>query len=396
MTSQNNIPKLRFPEFEGKWEKKKLGDASIKIGDGLHGTPVYSESSDIYFINGNNLVDGKVVTNETTKRVALETYAKNNKGLNGNTLLISINGTIGNVSRYANEKVMLGKSVGYYIFNQECTFYYHLLRSDKVQNLFISELTGSTIKNLSLKTLRETEVLIPYTTEQTKIANFLSAVDEKLTQLKTKKSLLEQYKKGVMQKLFSQELRFKDENGEDFAEWEEKRLGEVADVNMGQSPDSKSYNTDGIGMPLIQGNADIQNRKSNPRNWTSDPTKKCQVGDLILTVRAPVGAIAKSSHNACIGRGVCSIRNNSISNIEFLYQFLLDYELKWIRLEQGSTFTAVSGTDIRTIETPTPSLPEQTKIANFLSAIDEKITNVELRITKMEGWKKGLLQQMFV
>ena len=179
-----------------------MGVVAEKIGDGLHGTPVYSENSDIYFINGNNLMNGRIVINESTKKVDYETYSKNYKCLNENTLLISINGTIGNVSRYRNEKIMLGKSVGYYIFKHDCTFYYHLLKSDSIQNSFISELTGSTIKNLSLKTLRDTEVLIPSIPEQTKIANFLSAIDDKINNCGVQVEKMETWKKGLMQGMF--------------------------------------------------------------------------------------------------------------------------------------------------------------------------------------------------
>jgi type I restriction enzyme S subunit len=187
-------------------------------------------------------------------------------------------------------------------------------------------------------------------------------------------------------------LRFPEFSGE----WEEKTLGEVCEIIMGQSPNSSSYNSDKIGIPLIQGNADIQNRLSNPRNWTTEKTKECKIGDLILTVRAPVGAIAKSIHNACIGRGVCSIRNNSKSVNEFIYQFLLDYETKWSSLAQGSTFTAVSGIEIRKLEILLPSLPEQTKIANFLTAIDTKIDLATKQLDATKQFKKALLQQMFV
>jgi type I restriction enzyme S subunit len=186
-------------------------------------------------------------------------------------------------------------------------------------------------------------------------------------------------------------LRFLEFNGN----WESKILEEVSNINMGQSPSSTSYNTEKIGMPLIQGNADIKNRFSFPRNWTNEPTKICDIGDLILTVRAPVGAVAKSNHQACIGRGVCSIKNKTNSNIDFIYQFLLDFENKWGEIEQGSTFTAVSGNEIKKLKLKIPSIQEQTKIANFLSSIDEKINLLKEKKELLEEYKKGIMQKIF-
>lgn len=199
-----------------------------------------------------------------------------------------------------------------------------------------------------------------------------------------------------MQQLFSQAVRFKDDNGKNFPDWEKMELGEVCDIVMGQSPDSRSYNNHFKGVPLVQGNADIKKRETRPRVWTNEPTKICALGDLILTVRAPVGSVAKSKHRACIGRGVASIRSNNNAYQEFLYQWLLDYEVRWTRLEQGSTFTAVSGTDIRKLLIKVPTVQEQTKIANFLFAIDKKLESTQTQITHTQTFKKGLLQQMFL
>jgi len=200
-----------------------------------------------------------------------------------------------------------------------------------------------------------------------------------------------------MQKIFSKELRFKADDGIDYPSWEEKKLEQIAFINMGQSPNSSSYNSEGNGTPLIQGNADIKNRVTTPRTWTSEPTKHCSENDIILTVRAPVGAVAKSNIQACIGRGVCAITPMANTSKEYLYQLLVWYEsFKWLSIEQGSTFTAVSGADIKGIECPTPSTSEQTKIANFLSAIDEKIENNQLQLQAIKQYKQGLLQQMFV
>ncbi len=187
------------------------------------------------------------------------------------------------------------------------------------------------------------------------------------------------------------ELRFRGFSGE----WEEKELEEVVELTMGQSPSSKSYNSDKNGIPLIQGNADIKNRLSNPRNWTTERTKECIIGDLILTVRAPVGAVAKSIHNACIGRGVCAIRTNIKNSNEFIYQFLLDYETKWSELEQGSTFTAISGAEIKKINLKVPSLNEQTKIGNYFQNLDKLIEQKEKKYQKLGQLKKAILEKMF-
>jgi type I restriction enzyme S subunit len=147
---------------------------------------------------------------------------------------------------------------------------------------------------------------------------------------------------------------------------------------------------------LIQGNADIKERKTNPRQWTSQPTKKCEIGDIILTVRAPVGFVSKSIHEACIGRGVCSIKSKGKNNNEFVYQFLLYFEDKWGKLEQGSTFTAVSGSEIKSILLEVPSFQEQDNIATFLSSIDRKINSVNIQLEGTKEFKRGLLQLMFV
>lgn len=398
-----NVPELRFPEFEGEWEKKKLGEVAEKINSGktpLGGESVYSNDG-ILFIRSQNVNNDELsFENATFISEAINRTMKNSV-VKANDILLNITGaslgrscvvpetfTIGNVNQHVCI-IRLDKNIN-------PRFVQPIFSSSKGQNIFISLQTGSGREGLNFESIKSINLAFPTLREQSKIASFLTAVDEKLQTLKKKKSLLEGYKKGVMQKLFSQELRFRSEDGKEFEDWEEKKLGEVSEIIMGQSPDSSSYNSEKIGMPLIQGNADIFNRITNPRNYTTQSTKKCGIGDLILTVRAPVGAVAKSIHKACIGRGVCAIRNNSTSNIEFLFQFLLDFETKWTSLEQGSTFTAVSGIEIKNLSINLPSLPEQTLIANFLTSIDEKINHTQTEITKTEVWKKGLLQKMFV
>lgn len=389
-------PKLRFRDYSDTWETKLIGDLGNFIGGGTPTTNVekywggkipWISSSDLFEDDIHNINIHRFITNEAIEESATKIIPKNS------VLLISRVG----VGKLAINKEEICTSQDFSNFIPiKCNSFYigYFLTARK--SLLINFSQGTSIKGFTTSDIKSLKISIPSLQEQQKIASFLSSVDEKIQLLNRKKQLLEQYKKGVMQQLFTGKLRFKDENGKAYPKWEEKKLGDISIINMGQSPDSKSYNTDSLGMLLIQGNADINGRVSNPRQWTSEPTKKCEIGDLILTVRAPVGSISKSIHNACIGRGVCSIRNNKLSDIEFLYQFLLGFEDKWGNIEQGSTFTAVNGNDIKSVRLKLPSIEEQKRIAEFLSAIDVKIENLSKQITQTQNFKKGLLQQMFV
>jgi type I restriction enzyme S subunit len=385
------IPQLRFPKFSDIWEEKKLQNRCTFFSGG---TPTSTKkeyyNGNIPFIGSGDIFDEKVakfiskeaLSNSSAKIVEVGDILYALYGANSGDVAISkIKGAI-------NQAILCIRT------EEEKGFLYQLLsyRKGKIVSTFLQGGQG----NLSSQIIKKLKLNFPTLPEQQKIATFLTDVDEKITKLIKKKDFLEKYKKGVMQKIFNQELRFKDDEGNSFPNWIVKKLADITTINMGQSPASVSYNTNGDGYYLIQGNADISNRKTTPRNWTSAPTKLCDIGDLILTVRAPVGAIAKSNHKACIGRGVCSIKNKKTNNIEFIYQFLLDYEKRWARLEQGSTFTAVSGKDIKSIEINLPSIGEQTKIANFLSDIDLKIESLDVKIKSNQAFKKGLLQKMFV
>lgn len=175
--------------------------------------------------------------------------------------------------------------------------------------------------------------------------------------------------------------------------WNETPLKEVAQISMGQSPSSSTYNENGDGLYLIQGNADIKNRESAPRIWTDSPTKSCLPNDILMTVRAPVGAIAVSKHEACIGRGVCAIRAEGVE-AGFLKQYLINYEPRWKNFEQGSTFTAVGSKEVNELPVLLPPLPEQRKIASILSSVDDAIRTTQKVIDQTEKVKQGLLQEL--
>ncbi len=154
----------------------KLSDICTAIGDGLHGTPKYEENGDYFFINGNNLVSGRIALNSQTKRIGCEEFCKYDCKFNYNTVFLSINGTIGNVALYNNEQIVLGKSVAYFFVNQSLLnvkFLYYYFQSKYARNYFESNLTGSTIKNLGLKALRNMIIPIPSLSEQQRIVSIL-------------------------------------------------------------------------------------------------------------------------------------------------------------------------------------------------------------------------------
>ena len=199
---------MRFPEFSGEWDSERLENLTVSIGDGLHSTPVYCEQGDYCFINGNNIIDGKVSINEKTLRVTKEEAYKYNAALlKVDTILMSINGTIGNVALYNGENIMLGKSACYINPSSRIVreYLFHILSSPRIQAYFQGEVTGTTIKNLSLRTIRGSKILLPSNEEQKKIARLFSLVDERIA---TQNKIIEKLQsliKGIGDKLLFNE-----------------------------------------------------------------------------------------------------------------------------------------------------------------------------------------------
>jgi type I restriction enzyme S subunit len=174
-------------------------------------------------------------------------------------------------------------------------------------------------------------------------------------------------------------------------EWVEKRLGEICEIIMGQSPASVNYNINGDGLPLIQGNADLENRKSIIRFYTSQITKICDVGDVVLSVRAPVGAVGKVEYKSCLGRGVCALKYEN----DFLYQYLLFVEDKWGEFSKGSTFDSINSNELAEYKLPLPpTVAEQRAIAEVLSDMDAEIEALEAKRAKYESIKQGMMQEL--
>ena len=197
-------PEIRFPGFTDAWEQRKLGELCSEIGDGLHSAPIYDENGEYYFINGNNLVNGKIVIDTTeTNRVSKETFMKNDKSLDDKTILLSINGTIGNLAYYGDEKVMLGKSAAYLkAQNIAKEFLYASLQTSIVMDSFMLSLTGTTIKNLGLEAIKNTKIYIPRIKEQQQIGTYFKNLDHLITLHQRELDHLKLLKNGMLQLMF--------------------------------------------------------------------------------------------------------------------------------------------------------------------------------------------------
>ena len=206
-----------FTEGGDGWEHKKILDLSTKLGDGLHGTPKYTNNGEYHFINGNNLSDGYIVIKEKTKSVSKEEYYKHKKNLNDRTILVSINGTLGNVAFYRDEKVILGKSACYFNLKADVNkdFVKFVIQSPVFQSYAMKEATGATIKNVSLKSMRNFKLPVPSLRQQTELVDLFKSINRQTKQLVTtyenKLKSLDELKQSLLQKAFSGELTKEDE-----------------------------------------------------------------------------------------------------------------------------------------------------------------------------------------
>lgn len=233
-----------------EWKEVTLGEISSKIGDGLHGTPKYDDEGPYYFINGNNLNCGKIIIKDDTKRVGKDEFVKNQKELNERTILVSINGTIGNVAKYNNELCILGKSACYInvIKDVDKEFIYYVLTSANFKRNITNEATGTTIKNVSLKQMREYKFNIPCNiSDQRRIASILSSLDRKIELNNKINADLEEMAQAIFKNWFVDFEPFKNgkfvdsELGMIPEGWKVISLSEIMKYNGGSQPPASEF-----------------------------------------------------------------------------------------------------------------------------------------------------------
>jgi type I restriction enzyme S subunit len=312
---------------------------------------------------------------------------------------------IGSASALTLENIAIGRTINILrpmnenVYSQIFASYYI---NQKLRKKISTLAKGSSISNVYNSDLKTLKIKLPPLPEQQKIASFLSAVDEKTQQLTKKKALLEQYKKGVMQQLFSGQLRFKDENGNPYPDWEEKQLGDlIKTIADGGTPSTKKPNYYGGDIKWLVID-DIQNEiYDSKQTLTSEGLAKCssklwEPETLIMSTGATIGELGILKIKAATKQGICGVVVNENANNLFL-KFWLKYNMSYmLRFAQGSSIKELRPPTIVKFKILVPSIEEQEKIARYLSGIDTKTEAVTDQITQTQTFKKGLLQQMFV
>ena len=405
MTNEiKNVPELRFPEFKEEWVEKKLGEITSKISDGIHSTPTYDSNGDIYFINGNNLVNGRIDF-KTSKKISVQEFNKYKNYLEAkNTLLLSINGTIGNIAKYEGENILLGKSAAYINvvskFISRCYIFYYL-QTSKIYESFLRELTGTTIKNLSLKSIKNIIVYISELDEQQKIGEFFSKLDRQIELEEQKLEKLEEQKKGYMQQIFSQKLRFKNENRDDYLQWNITTIEKIAKVSKGFTPSTKDINlwqNDNKNWLSIAGMSDKYIYEGNKGISIAGEGKHKKVNEdtLIMSFKLTLGKVAIVKTPIYTNEAICHFewKTNQIKT-DYMYYYLSFTNIKSFGAQAVKGIT-LNNDSINSIVIKLPEFLEQNKIGNFFNKCDELIEKQNQKIDGLKKRKQGFLQKMFV
>lgn len=378
------------------WKNTKLISLCEKISDGIHTTPDYDENSDIFFVNGNNIQADGLKFFENTKKVSKRDYEKYKKEIGSNTILMSINGTIGNTCLYNNERVVLGKSACYLNAkkNTDLIFILHSLRSSHLQNYFLSELTGTTIRNLSLKTIKNSNILLPPLPEQKKIAAILSTWDRAIEETEKLLANSQQQKKALMQQLLTGKKRLPEFTGE----WPFTALRHA--LREEKTPPTK--NPQNIELLTVK----LHHKGTIPSGKYPRPSERGRTyhirhsGTLIIGRQnlhnGGIAIVSDDCNGLIASNAISSFSSQGDYNILFLY-FLMctdTFMHKVDTLTGGTGQKEVSNKDLFSIKWRIPPLPEQKAIATILTTADEEIAAIESDLARLHDEKKALMQQL--
>ena len=375
-------PRCFLGSFDFSWEQRKFSDITFPAGEkNRDNLPLesYSITNEHGFVPQDEKFENGGTMREADKRMY---YIVSPNSFAYNPARINV-GSIG----YQN----IGKNVIvsslYEVFKTsedvDDRLLWHWFKSPDFQELIMQLQEGGVRLYFYYDKLCMGEVSLPSLEEQRKIGKLFDTLDNLITLHQRKCANLCSPSQVVFSLLFATST----------FSWEQRKLGDVVQITMGQSPDGSTYSDEPSDYILVQGNADLQNGWVCPRIWTTQITKKADAGDLIMSVRAPAGAMGKTAYNAVIGRGVAAIKGN-----EFIYQLLvkMDADGFWKTLSCGSTFESLNSDNIKNAEVKIPTTAEQIKIGGYFQQLDNLITLHQRELEKLQNIKKSMLEKMFV
>ena len=409
MSEVVNIPQLRFPGFSGEWKDKRFDSLYPTVRNGFVGvaTPYYVEEG-VPYLQGKNIKSGAINRNGLVY-INESFHQKSKKSqLRQNDIVMVQSGHVGECAVITEEfedtncHALLVSTPTHDI---DSKFYINYFYSKFGRKKIYRITTGNTIKHILSSDLKIQTVSNPSYQEQQKIAAFLTAVDTKIEQLSKKQELLGEYKKGSMQQIFSQAIRFKADDGSEFPEWKERRLGDVCSkAKSGGTPRSTTKEYYDGDIPFLA----ISDITRQGKYLTSASKKISQLGidnsaswivpidTIIYSMYASVGFVSINKIPLATSQAVINLIVKDGYSIEFIYYHLIEVKKTIHKFIETGTQGNLNAQTVKSLILNIPSLPEQAKIANFLSSIDNKIEQVGKQLDESKQFKKALLQQMFV
>lgn len=401
---ERNVPKLRFKGFNDEW-KKEVISSICKLSSGstpskarkeyFNGTHLWVTSGELknkYIYNTIDKITDKAIKNTNLKEYEIGSfiiaiYGLEAQGTRGSSAILGRKATISQACM-AIEPV---KDI-----YSEFLYYWYAKYGDMIG---IRYAQGTKQQNLSTDLVGNLKIIFPSLKEQERITNFLTKVDKIIEKQDEKVKNLENYKKGMMQKIFSQEIRFKDENGKEYPEWQEYKLNELCNFFSGGTPlTSKKEYYDG-NIPFIR-SAEISSENTeltiSEIGLNNSSAKMIQKGDLLYALYgATSGEVSISKLNGAINQAILCIRSNRC-NLIFLEKVLRNSKQNIIKTYLQGGQGNLSANIIKELQYNFPCLDEQDKIAKFITKIDIILQKEIDKLNELYKWKKGLLQQMFV
>lgn len=371
-----------------EWKEYKLEEVTSILGDGIHGTPKYDDEGSIFFINGNNLENGKIVIKENTKRVSSEEAIKHSRPLSNRTILVSINGTLGNVAKYNGESCILGKSACYFNMNEDVDldFIYYVVANNQFKDTITRLATGTTIKNVSLKTMREYSFWMPSKETQKRVSAILKSLDDKIEVNRRINEQLEELAGALFKSWFVDFEPFKDgefvdsELGMIPKGWKVFELQELVHIKRGGSPRpiqnflaETGYNWLKISDATSTSSPFIYEIKECIKEEGLSKTVFLKAGNLVLSNSATPGIPKFLGIDSCIHDGWLYFPKSSLSN-EFLY-LLFKYKRNYLISQgNGSVFTNLKTDIVKMLQL---AIPDDSIISSFDIVIKSIFENIK-------------------